>query len=69
MDPDIEELENNIKTEIANLIKKAKLESLEKLSEQIIEIINNNFDVITDKTGPWNFLKKYYETKVFNNEK
>ena len=49
-DPDIEELENNIKTEIANLIKKAKLESLEKLSEQIIEIINNN-------------LKKYQEKK------
>ena len=50
VDPDIEELENNIKTEIANLIRNAKLKSLEKLSEQIIEIINNN-------------LKKYQEKK------
>lgn len=31
---------------------------------EILERINNNFDGITDKTGPWNFLKKYYETKV-----
>lgn len=27
------------------------------------------FDGITDKTGCWNFLKKYYEIKEFNNEK
>ena len=29
--------------------------------QQILDKINNNFDEITDKTGPWNFLKKYYE--------
>ena len=29
--------------------------------EEILNRINNNFDGITDKTGPWNFLKKYYE--------
>ena len=29
--------------------------------QEILERINNNFDGITDKTGPWNFLKKYYE--------
>lgn len=30
--------------------------------QEILDRINNNFDGITDKTGPWNFLKKYYET-------
>ena len=29
--------------------------------EEILNRINNNFDGITDKTGSWNFLKKYYE--------
>ena len=29
--------------------------------EEILNRIDNNFDGITDKTGPWNFLKKYYE--------
>lgn len=29
--------------------------------QEILDKINNNFDEITDKTGPWNFLKKYYE--------
>lgn len=29
--------------------------------EEILNRINNNYDGITDKTGPWNFLKKYYE--------
>ena len=29
--------------------------------KDILEKVNNNFDGITDKTGPWNFLKKYYE--------
>lgn len=29
--------------------------------EEILKRINNNYDGITDKTGPWNFLKKYYE--------
>ena len=36
--------------------------------QEILKRINNNFEGITDKTGPWNFLKKYYETKVFKNE-
>lgn len=31
--------------------------------EEILNRINNNVDGITDKTGPWNFLKKYYEIK------
>ena len=30
--------------------------------QEIIDRINNNFDGITKKTGPWNFLKKYYES-------
>ena len=29
--------------------------------EDILNRINNDYDGITDKTGPWNFLKKYYE--------
>ena len=29
--------------------------------QEILDRINNNFDGITDKTGPWNFLKRYYE--------
>ena len=29
--------------------------------QEILDRINNNFDGITDKTGAWNFLKKYYE--------
>lgn len=31
--------------------------------KEILERINNDFDGITEKTGPWNFLKKYYEFK------
>lgn len=29
--------------------------------EEILNRINNNFNDLTGKTGPWNFLKKYYE--------
>ena len=29
--------------------------------EDILKRINNNYDGITEKVGPWNFLKKYYE--------
>lgn len=29
--------------------------------EEILNRINNNFEGLTEKTGPWNFLKKYYE--------
>lgn len=29
--------------------------------EEILERIDNNFDGITEKMGPWNFLKKYYD--------
>ena len=29
--------------------------------QEILSRINNNFDGITGKSGPWNFLKKYYE--------
>lgn len=31
--------------------------------EEILKRINNNFDGITSKTGPWNFLSKYYENE------
>ena len=30
--------------------------------EEILKRINNNYEGLTDKTGPWNFLKRYYET-------
>lgn len=33
--------------------------------EEILNRINNNFEGLTDKTGPWNFLKKYYEISNF----
>ena len=26
--------------------------------EEVLERINNNYDGLTDKTGPWNFLLK-----------
>ena len=31
------------------------------LMEEILKRINDNYDGLTDKTGPWNFLKRYYE--------
>ena len=31
--------------------------------QEILNRIDSNFDGITDKTGPWNFLKKYYEVE------
>lgn len=47
-------------------LQKEEVEEIRWFSkEEILERINNNFDGITDKTGPWNFLKKYYEIKVF----
>ena len=32
--------------------------------QEIFDRINNDFEGITDKTGPWNFLKRYYEVKI-----
>ena len=32
--------------------------------KEILEKIKNNYEGITDKTGPWNFLRKYYEKYV-----
>lgn len=29
--------------------------------KEILDRINNNYEGITEKTGSWNFLKKYYE--------
>ena len=29
--------------------------------KEILDRINNNYQGITEKPGPWNFLKKYYE--------
>ena len=34
--------------------------------EDVINIINNNFEGITDKGGCWEYLKKYYEWKDKN---
>lgn len=34
--------------------------------DEIIERIDNNFDGITEKTGCWDYLKKYYEWKDNN---
>jgi isopentenyl-diphosphate Delta-isomerase len=31
--------------------------------DEIFDRIENNYSGITDKTGVWNFLKRYYETK------
>ena len=36
--------------------------------QEILDRINNNFDGITDKTGPWNFLKDIMNWSK-NNEK
>lgn len=35
--------------------------------DEILNRINNNYKGITGKTGPWNFLKKYYETVILEN--
>lgn len=32
--------------------------------QEILERIENNFEELTEKTGPWNFLKRYYETLI-----
>ena len=32
--------------------------------QEIFDRINNDFEGITDKTGPWNYLKRYYEVKI-----
>lgn len=29
--------------------------------QEILNKINNNYEGITQKNGPWNFLKRYYE--------
>ena len=31
--------------------------------EEVLERINNNYDGLTDKTGPWNFLLRILEQK------
>ena len=31
--------------------------------EEVLDRIKNNYDGLTDKTGPWNFLKRILETK------
>lgn len=32
--------------------------------QEILERIENNFEELTEKTGPWNFLKRYYERLI-----
>ena len=75
-----ENIVNNHFNECYIITKQVKIEDINLQKEEVEEIrwftkqeilkrINNNFDGITDKTGTWNFLKKYYETKVFKNEK
>lgn len=34
--------------------------------KEILDRINNNYEGITEKTGPWNFLKKYYTNRYIN---
>lgn len=58
-----------VKIEDVNLQKEEVEEIRWFTKQEILERINNNFDGITDKTGCWNFLKKYYEIKAFKNEK
>lgn len=58
-----------VKIEDINLQKEEVEEIRWFTKQEILERINNNFDGITDKTGCWNFLKKYYEIKAFKNEK
>ena len=55
-----------LKTRLYDLkLQKEEVEEIKWFTEQeILERINNNYNGITDKTGPWNFLKKYYETNV-----
>ena len=36
--------------------------------EEILNRIENNFDGITDKTGPWNFLKRYWGWYQYSKE-
>jgi len=31
--------------------------------DEVLERINNNYDGLTDKTGPWNFLLKILEQR------
>ena len=32
--------------------------------EELLNRINNNYEGLTDKTGPWNFLKKILDTYI-----
>ena len=34
-----------------------------KRLKRVLERINNNYDGLTDKTGPWNFLLKILEQR------
>ena len=34
---------------------------IRETKEELIERINNNYDGLTEKTGPWNFLKVILE--------
>ena len=44
------------------LLQKEEVSDIKWFSkEDILKRINNNYDGITEKTGPWNFLKRYYE--------
>ena len=33
--------------------------------EDILNRISNNFEGLTEKTGPWNFLKRILESKLY----
>ena len=33
--------------------------------DEILNRINHNFEGLTEKTGPWNFLKRYYESVLY----
>ena len=43
-------------------LQKEEVEEVKWFSKKdILDRINNNYDGLTEKIGPWNFLKKYYD--------
>ena len=51
-----------LQEELDGSVQKEEVSDIKWFSkEDILKRINNNYDGITEKVGPWNFLKKYYE--------
>ena len=71
IDIDIENINNNLENLINLEEEKIKLQK-EEVSEvkyfskeDILNRISNNFEGLTEKTGPWNFLKRILESKLY----